>query len=57
LSCWLLSSLTGFLLFNFEPARVFMGDSGSLSRLRLPPQVCYAYKTETIVGLALPSWL
>lgn len=28
--CWLLAgSLAGFLLFNFHPARVFMGDAGS----------------------------
>ena len=26
----LLGSLCGFLIFNFNPARVFMGDSGSL---------------------------
>tara|TARA_R110001592_G_scaffold325782_4_gene606179 strand:+ start:68563 stop:69615 length:1053 start_codon:yes stop_codon:yes gene_type:complete len=31
LSCTLAGSLLGFLLFNFSPARIFMGDSGSLS--------------------------
>lgn len=27
----LFGSITGFLIFNFPPARIFMGDSGSLS--------------------------
>lgn len=31
LSCTLAGALLGFLLFNFSPARIFMGDSGSLS--------------------------
>jgi UDP-N-acetylmuramyl pentapeptide phosphotransferase/UDP-N-acetylglucosamine-1-phosphate transferase len=31
LSCTLSGSLLAFLLFNFSPARIFMGDSGSLS--------------------------
>ncbi len=30
LSLALLGSLTGFLLFNFNPARIFMGDGGSM---------------------------
>lgn len=52
----LLGSLTGFLLFNFEPARIFMGDSGSLFlgfTIAVASILC-ATKTETIVGLALP---
>ncbi|HRE95622.1 MAG TPA: MraY family glycosyltransferase, partial [Flavobacteriales bacterium] len=31
LSFILAGSLLGFLLFNFSPARIFMGDSGSLT--------------------------
>jgi len=52
----LLGSLTGFLLFNFEPARIFMGDSGSLflGFTIASASVLSATKTETIVGLALP---
>jgi UDP-GlcNAc:undecaprenyl-phosphate GlcNAc-1-phosphate transferase len=52
----LLGSLTGFLLFNFDPARVFMGDSGSLflGFTIASASVLCATKTETIVGLALP---
>lgn len=52
----LLGSLTGFLLFNFEPAKIFMGDSGSLflGFTIASASVLSAAKTETIVGLALP---
>jgi UDP-GlcNAc:undecaprenyl-phosphate GlcNAc-1-phosphate transferase len=52
----LLGSLTGFLFFNFDPARVFMGDSGSLflGFIIASASVLCATKTETIVGLALP---
>ncbi len=31
LSCVLAGALLGFLVFNFSPAKVFMGDSGSLT--------------------------
>ena len=52
----MLGSLTGFLLFNFEPAKIFMGDSGSLflGFTIASASVLSATKTETIVGLALP---
>ena len=52
----LLGSLTGFLLYNFEPAKIFMGDSGSmfLGFLMASASILSATKTETIVGLALP---
>jgi UDP-GlcNAc:undecaprenyl-phosphate GlcNAc-1-phosphate transferase len=52
----LLGSLTGFLFFNFDPARVFMGDSGSLflGFTIASASVLCATKTETVVGLALP---
>lgn len=52
----LLGSLTGFLFFNFEPAKIFMGDSGSLflGFTIATSSVLCATKTETVVGLALP---
>jgi len=52
----LLGSLTGFLFFNFYPAKVFMGDSGSLflGFTIASSSVLCATKTETFVGLALP---
>ncbi|TKJ32802.1 MAG: hypothetical protein CEE38_22215 [Planctomycetes bacterium B3_Pla] len=52
----LLGSLTGFLVFNFHPAKVFMGDSGSLFlgfTIACSSVLC-ATKIETVVGLALP---
>ncbi len=52
----LLGALTGFLFFNFNPARVFMGDSGSLFlgfTIAASSVLCFS-KTQTIVGLALP---
>lgn len=52
----LLGALTGFLFFNFNPARVFMGDSGSLflGFTIASSSVLCASKTQTLVGLALP---
>jgi UDP-GlcNAc:undecaprenyl-phosphate GlcNAc-1-phosphate transferase len=52
----LLGSLSGFLLYNFAPAKTFMGDSGSLflGFTIATASVLCAVKTETFVGLALP---
>lgn len=52
----LLGSITGFLFFNFHPAKIFMGDSGSMFlgfMIGAGSLVCQA-KTCTLVGLALP---
>ncbi len=52
----LLGSLSGFLIFNFNPAKIFMGDSGSLllGFMIASSSVLCAAKIETLVGLALP---
>ena len=52
----LLGSLCGFLLFNFNPARIFMGDCGSLflGFMLSGASVLCTMKTATAVGLALP---
>jgi UDP-GlcNAc:undecaprenyl-phosphate GlcNAc-1-phosphate transferase len=53
----LLGSLCGFLLFNFHPARIFMGDSGSLF-LGFTIGACSAMcaaQSAALVGLALPA--
>ena len=53
----LLGSLTGFLFFNFNPARVFMGDCGSLFLgfiISAGSVVCVA-KAATVVGMAIPA--
>lgn len=53
----MLGSLTGFLFFNFNPAKVFMGDSGSLFlgfMISAGSVVCVA-KAATLVGIAIPA--
>jgi UDP-GlcNAc:undecaprenyl-phosphate GlcNAc-1-phosphate transferase len=53
----LLGSLTGFLFFNFNPARVFLGDSGTLfvGFTIGAASVMRASKSTALVGLALPA--
>ncbi len=53
----LLGSLSAFLAFNSNPAKVFMGDCGSLflGFMLASFSVLCATKTETVVGLALPA--
>ncbi len=53
----LLGSLSGFLFFNFNPARVFMGDCGSLFlgfTIAASSVMCVA-KSVALVGLTLPA--
>jgi UDP-N-acetylmuramyl pentapeptide phosphotransferase/UDP-N-acetylglucosamine-1-phosphate transferase len=53
----LLGGLTGFLFFNFNPAKIFMGDGGSMFlgfMLGAGSVVCQA-KTATLVGIAVPT--
>ena len=49
-------ALTGFLFFNFHPARIFMGDCGSLfvGFLIATASVLTASKAEALVGIGLP---
>ncbi len=53
----LLGSLTGFLFFNFNPAKVFMGDCGSLflGFIIATASVMCVSKSAALVGLALPA--
>lgn len=53
----LLGSLIGFLIFNFHPARIFMGDCGSmfLGFVLAASSVMCATKSHALVGLALPA--
>lgn len=53
----LVGSLTGFLFLNFNPARVFMGDCGSmfLGFIIAASSVVCTVKTCTLIGLALPA--
>jgi len=53
----LLGSLTGFLVFNFNPAKIFMGDCGTMFLgfvLAVSSMMC-ASKSSTLVGMALPA--
>jgi UDP-GlcNAc:undecaprenyl-phosphate GlcNAc-1-phosphate transferase len=52
----LLGGITGFLIFNFYPAKIFMGDGGSLFlgfMIGAGSVVCQA-KTSTFLALAIP---
>ena len=53
----LVGSLTGFLVFNLNPAKVFMGDCGSLFlgfTIAASSVMCMT-KSSAFVGLALPA--
>ncbi len=53
----LVGSLTGFLVFNFNPAKIFMGDCGSLFlgyTIAASSVMCMT-KSSAVVGLALPA--
>jgi len=52
----LLGSLSGFLVFNFNPAKIFMGDCGSLflGFTIASASVLSSMKSSALVGLALP---
>lgn len=52
----LLGSVTGFLFFNFHPAKIFMGDCGSMLlgfMIASSSIICFS-KSSALVGLALP---
>ncbi len=52
----LFGALTGFLLFNFHPAKIFMGDSGSLflGFIIATSSVMTAKKSDGLIGIGLP---
>ena len=52
----LAGALVGFLLFNFHPAKIFMGDSGSLflGFTIATASVLTTAKSEALVGFGLP---
>ncbi|MCP4377534.1 MAG: undecaprenyl/decaprenyl-phosphate alpha-N-acetylglucosaminyl 1-phosphate transferase [bacterium] len=53
----ILGSLTGFLFFNFNPAKIFLGDCGSmfLGYFLATASVMCSMKSAALVGLALPA--
>ncbi len=52
----LLGSLSGFIFFNFNPAKIFMGDCGSLflGFTIASASVLCSTKSSALVGLAMP---
>lgn len=52
----LLGSLTSFLFYNFNPAKIFLGDCGSLflGFIIASSSVLCSMKSSALVGLALP---
>lgn len=52
----LLGSLTSFLFFNFNPAKIFLGDCGSLflGYTIASSSILCSMKSSALVGLALP---
>lgn len=56
--CWMLglaSAITGFLWFNWSPARIFMGDTGSLFLAFMI--FFFALLTTSLKWLGYTSWL
>ncbi|GIP40969.1 putative undecaprenyl-phosphate N-acetylglucosaminyl 1-phosphate transferase [Paenibacillus sp. J31TS4] len=55
LSVVLLGSIIGFLFYNFHPAKIFMGDSGSLFLgFSLATLSVLGYKSATVVTFLVP---
>ena len=52
----LCGALVAFLIYNFHPARVFLGDSGAglLGFMLSVISIMGAYKTVTLISIALP---
>jgi UDP-GlcNAc:undecaprenyl-phosphate/decaprenyl-phosphate GlcNAc-1-phosphate transferase len=56
LSACLVGAILGFLIFNFNPASIFLGDTGSMliGYLIAGLGVLSSYKSETAVALMIP---
>ena len=54
--CCLLGALLGFLVFNFHPASIFMGDSGSmfLGTVLAATAINTNFKNDTAIAIAVP---
>ena len=52
----LVGALSGFLLFNFNPASIFLGDSGSLTVGFVLGiyGIVWSYKSATVIGITAP---
>ncbi|ANE46691.1 hypothetical protein SY83_10875 [Paenibacillus swuensis] len=58
ISSLLLGSIIGFLFFNFHPAKIFMGDSGSLFLgFSLATLSIMGFKQATLVSFIIPLFI
>jgi UDP-GlcNAc:undecaprenyl-phosphate/decaprenyl-phosphate GlcNAc-1-phosphate transferase len=58
LSAALLGSILGFLVFNFHPAKIFMGDSGALFLgFSLATLSVLGFKQATLVSFVVPIFI
>lgn len=58
LSAALLGSIIGFLVFNFHPAKIFMGDSGALFLgFSLATLSVLGFKQATLVSFVVPIFI
>jgi UDP-GlcNAc:undecaprenyl-phosphate GlcNAc-1-phosphate transferase len=58
LSAVLLGSILGFLVFNFHPAKIFMGDSGALFLgFTLATLSVLGFKQATLVSFVVPLFI
>jgi len=56
LTCALIGAVIGFLIFNFHPAKIFLGDSGALFLGFIVGAISLksSYKTTTLATLVVP---
>jgi phospho-N-acetylmuramoyl-pentapeptide-transferase len=57
LTAAILGALVGFLIFNYHPAKIFMGDTGSLFLGGLMTGLLFYFKAEILVFLVCFIWL
>lgn len=58
ISVLMLGSTLGFLVHNFPPAKIFMGDAGStFIGLMISIITLIGFKTFTLTSLVIPAWI
>jgi len=57
LTAAMLGALVGFLIFNYHPAKIFMGDTGSLFLGGLMTGLLFYFRAEILVFIVCFVWL
>lgn len=57
LTAAILGALVGFLIFNYHPAKIFMGDTGSLFLGGLMTGLLFYFRAEILVFIVCFVWL